>query len=74
MEELPIEDLTNIALEKQADILTLHFIGFCPKPIGISNELYEKCKVAFNKHRGQYHWEAQAILECLKEEEIECQK
>ena len=36
-------DITNNTLEEKANTLTLHFIGFVSKPLGISEEVYEKC-------------------------------
>ena len=57
-----VEDISSKNNDHKADILTLHFIGYYPKPVGISEKLYEKCLVAFNEHRGQYEWEKDAIL------------
>lgn len=64
-------DIINESLENQANILTLHFIGFIPKPIGISNDTYSKCLEAFSNNRGQFEWEMEAVLEILKEYENE---
>lgn len=61
-------DISNLPLEEQANIITLAFIGYCAKPIGISKELLEKCCEAFNNNRGKIEKEAEAVLKVLKEE------
>jgi hypothetical protein len=60
-------DISNDSLEKQANTLTLAFIGFIAIPTGISKELLEKCCEAFNNNRGQVEWEEEAVLKVLKE-------
>lgn len=62
------QDISSKPLKDQADILTLAFIGMIAMPIGISKEVLEKCCEAFNNNRGQVEWEAEAILEVLKNE------
>jgi len=60
-------DISEASIKDKANILTLHFIGFIAKPIGISDTIYEKCLESFNDNRGQLEWEMEAILEVLKE-------
>jgi hypothetical protein len=62
-------DITEAPIEDKANILTLHFIGFIARPIGIEDKIYEKCLEAFSSNRGQFEWEMEAILEVLKEQE-----
>ena len=53
---------------KKSSTLALHFIGYLAKPIGISEELYQKCLQAFNNNRGKTETEAKAIFDVLTEE------
>ena len=62
------KDLTNSSPEEQAGILALHFIGYVARPIGIPEDVYQKCIQAFSSHRGKIEWETDAILEVLKQE------
>jgi len=61
-------DISKMSLEKQAGIITLSFIGYLARPVGISKELLEKCCEAFNNNRGKVEWEEEAILTVLKED------
>jgi len=61
-------DLTNLSNEEKAGIITLFFIGYVAKPIGISNELLQKCCDAFNTNRGKTEKEERAVLKVLEEE------
>ena len=59
-------NITNDTLEEQASIMTLHFIGYIAKPIGIPEELYKECLSAFNNHRGKVEWEEESVLKVLQ--------
>ena len=61
-------DLSNASLEDKAGILTLHFIGYVAKPIGVSDAVYKKALEAFNNNRGKVEWEEAAVLKALQEE------
>lgn len=61
-------DISKMSLEEQASIITLSFIGYLARPVGISKELLEKCCEAFNNNRGKVEWEEEAILKVLKED------
>jgi len=60
-------DISKLSLEEQASIITLFFIGYIVKPIGISDELLKKCGETFDKNRGKVEWEEAAVLTILKE-------
>lgn len=62
-------DLSKATIEKKTDILTLHFIGYLVKPLGIEETLYKECLLAFCDNRGKYEWEAEAIRKVLLEKE-----
>jgi hypothetical protein len=61
------KDIFNLSLEEQTNIITLSFIGYVAKPVGISKELLEKCVKAFNEDRGKIEKESNAILKVLEE-------
>jgi len=62
-------DLTKVSNVKIAEILTLHFIGYLAKPIGISEELYLKCLESFNNNnRGKVERETEVVLMVLNED------
>lgn len=60
------KDISKLPLEEQANIIALHFIGYLARPTGISEEVYLRCLVAFNAHRGKVEWESEAIAKVLK--------
>lgn len=60
------KDISNLDIDEQSEILTLFFIGYIAKPIGISDYLLEKCVEAFNNNRGKIEREQQAIFKVLK--------
>lgn len=60
------KDISHSSDEIKADILTLHFIGYLAKPIGINDVLYKKCAEAFDANRGKVEWESAAVLKALQ--------
>ena len=60
------KDITNINISDKANILTLHFIGYFAKPIGIPEDIYRQCLDAFNGSRGKVEQECSAVLEVLR--------
>lgn len=61
------KDISKMSNEDKANIITLFFIGYLAKPIGISDELLKKCCDAFNNNRGKCEWEEAAVLKTLEE-------
>lgn len=59
------KDISMKSNEDKAAILTLHFIGYLAKPIGIDDILYRRCLEAFNNNRGKVEWEEEAVLKIL---------
>ena len=54
---------------EKANILALSFIGYVAKPVGISEEIYEKCVKAFqNCTAGKIEKEIEAIQQALDKE------
>lgn len=60
------KDISLFSLEEQANVLTLHFIGYLAKPIGIDDNKYKKCLEAFSNSRGKIEWESEAVLNVLR--------
>lgn len=58
-------DISQKSNEEKAGTITLFFIGYIAKPIGISDELLQKCVEAFNDNRGKVEWEIAAVLKVL---------
>lgn len=62
------KDISKLSLEEMANIITLYFIGYLAKPIGISKELLKKCAKAFDENRGKTEREEEAVYNILKTE------
>jgi hypothetical protein len=60
------KDISKESLEKKSTTICLWLIGYIAKPIGVSDEILEKCCEAFNKNRGKVEYEEEAIFNVLK--------
>jgi len=63
-------DISQKDNNMKASTLALSFIGYVAKPVGISEELYQKCVEAFrNCNAGKIEKEIEAIQKVLEENE-----
>jgi hypothetical protein len=60
------KDITSCSFKEKATILTLHFIGYLVKPIGIEEDLYKLCLLAFCENRGKIEIEENSVYTVIK--------